>query len=75
MENSEFVRQYGLEAFMEQQKEKYTCSKCGGIISIHDRECSECQEKMALMLLCQKSNQRIVLCLLRQCTSGLSLQS
>lgn len=46
MENSESVRQHGLEAFMEQQKEKYTCSKCGGIISIHDRECSECQEKM-----------------------------
>lgn len=46
MESSEFVRQHGLEAFMEEQKEKYTCSKCGGIISIHDRECSECQEKM-----------------------------
>lgn len=46
MENSEFVRQHELEAFMEQQKEKYTCSKCGGIISMHDRECSECQEKM-----------------------------
>ena len=46
MTNSEFVRQHGLERFMEQQKEKYTCSKCGGIISIHDRECSECQESM-----------------------------
>lgn len=46
MENSEFVRQHGLERFMEQQKWKYTCPKCGGIISIHDRECSECQESM-----------------------------
>ena len=46
MENSEFVRQHGLERFMEQQKEKYTCPKCGGMISIHDRECSECQESM-----------------------------
>jgi ribosomal protein S27AE len=43
---SKFVSKYGLEAFMAQQKDKYTCSKCGGIISIHDRECSECQEKM-----------------------------
>ncbi len=25
MENSEFVRQFGLEKFMEMQKEKYTC--------------------------------------------------
>ena len=46
MENSGAVRQHGLEKFMEEQKEKYTCQKCGGIISIHDRECSECQEKM-----------------------------
>lgn len=46
MENSEFVRLHGLEVFMEQQKEKYTCSKCSGIISIHERECSECQEKI-----------------------------
>lgn len=46
MENSVYVQTYGLEEFMIQQKEKYTCLKCGGIISIHDRECSECQEKM-----------------------------
>lgn len=46
MENSEVVKNQGLEIFMEQQKIKYTCSKCGGIISIHDRECSECQEKV-----------------------------
>ncbi len=47
MENSAFVQEQGLESFMKMQKEKYTCSKCGGIISIHDRECNECQEKIA----------------------------
>ena len=46
MENSEVVRQHGVERFMEMQKRKYTCPKCGGIISIHDSECSECQESM-----------------------------
>ncbi len=46
MKNSAFVREHGIEPFMEIQKEKYTCPKCGGIISIHDRECSECQEKI-----------------------------
>ena len=35
-----------LDAFLKQQKEKYTCPECGGIISIHDAECSECQYKM-----------------------------
>lgn len=46
MESSCFVQVYGLERFMEQQKTKYTCPQCGGIISLHDRECSECREKL-----------------------------
>ena len=46
MENSGFVCQHGLEKFMEQQKRKYTCPQCGGIVSIHDRVCSECQESL-----------------------------
>lgn len=41
--NSEFVKKNGLSAFMEQQKSAFTCPACGGIISIHDWECSECQ--------------------------------
>lgn len=46
MENSAFVKEHGLDAFMAQQKLNYTCPVCGGIISLHDRECSECQERM-----------------------------
>lgn len=46
IENSRLVQAYGFEHFMEQQKARYTCPECGGIISIHDRECSECEEKM-----------------------------
>lgn len=43
VENSHFVKANGLDTFMEQQKKRYTCPNCGGIISIHDSECSECQ--------------------------------
>ena len=43
IENSEYVRQYGLKKFMEEQKAKYTCAECDGVISIHGKECSECQ--------------------------------
>lgn len=32
------VKERGLDAFLKQQKEKYTCPECGGIISIHDAE-------------------------------------
>lgn len=46
VENSEFVGRYGLERFMERQKETYTCPICGGVISVHDGECSECQKKV-----------------------------
>ena len=43
IKNSKFVKENQLVHFMEQQKEMYTCPNCGGIISIHDSECSECQ--------------------------------
>ncbi|MFV0516506.1 MAG: DUF3795 domain-containing protein [Aminipila sp.] len=46
VENGRFVKANGLAVFMEQQKEKYTCPNCGGIISIHDSECSECQWRL-----------------------------
>lgn len=46
IENSQFVLEHGLTAFMQQQQEKYTCPKCGGIISLHDSECSECKWKI-----------------------------
>ena len=46
VENSRMVQTQRVEIFMEQQKEKFTCPECGGIISIHDAECSECQWKI-----------------------------
>lgn len=46
MKNSQMVKEQGMAAFLVQQKENYTCPECGGIISIHDAECSECQWKM-----------------------------
>jgi hypothetical protein len=43
IENSLIVKENGIEEFMKQQKAKYTCFVCNGIISIHDSQCSECQ--------------------------------
>lgn len=43
--NSRMVENQGLVQFMNQQRELFTCPKCGGILSIHDSECSECQSK------------------------------
>lgn len=44
VENGLFVKLNGLDAFMELQKEKYACPRCGGIITVHDRVCSECKK-------------------------------
>ncbi len=45
IDNSKKAKEIGLHQFMIEEKEKYTCSHCGGVISLHDQECSECQEK------------------------------
>lgn len=45
IENSRFVRAHGLTAFLNRQKAQYACPVCGGIISIHDAQCSECQRQ------------------------------
>lgn len=44
--NSQFVKEHGITELMIHQKEIFTCSACGGIISIHDSECSDCQWKI-----------------------------
>ncbi len=45
VKNSSTAKEIGLVEFMKLQQKEYTCSVCGGIISIHDAECSECQTK------------------------------
>lgn len=47
MANSRYVKEKGLAAFMEQQKITFTCPECGGVVSIHDSQCSECQRRAA----------------------------
>ena len=45
IENGRYVQQHGLGAFMAWQRACYTCPSCGGVISLHDGTCSDCQEK------------------------------
>jgi len=42
VENGRKAKKQGLETFMGCQKEQYTCPACGGVISLHDAQCSEC---------------------------------
>jgi hypothetical protein len=43
IDNSEFVRESGIITFMNNEKEKWTCT-CKGVISLHDRYCTECKK-------------------------------
>lgn len=45
LENSRAVAEAGLAAFQEQQRAVYACPACGGVISLHDAQCSECGAK------------------------------
>lgn len=40
--NSLIAKEQGIRTLMVQQKEMYTCSACGGIISLHDGDCIRC---------------------------------
>ncbi len=43
-ENLEQIKTLGIEKIKEKQYKKYSCSKCGGLISIHNRKCFKCDE-------------------------------
>jgi hypothetical protein len=45
-ENGEQAKEKGLVAFMEKERNRWTCEICGGVISLHDKECSECGKKI-----------------------------
>ncbi len=41
-DNLELIKSVGIEKFIDVQYEKYRCSQCGGLISVHNRKCFKC---------------------------------
>lgn len=41
-DNLESIRRAGIEKFIKGQNEKYRCQKCGGLISVHNGKCFQC---------------------------------
>lgn len=46
IENAMRLKTVGAKRHLIEEKEKWICSHCGGIISLHDRICSECGKKI-----------------------------
>lgn len=42
LENLERIRTIGVDAFVENEKERWRCPQCGGVICVHRGYCLEC---------------------------------
>jgi hypothetical protein len=52
LENLEHIRQSGILSFVRKEKERWACRQCGGIVSVHRRECLFCgKEKSPAQLM------------------------
>ena len=45
IENLKNIEKIGIRKFVENEKIRWTCSKCGCTICVHDGYCSGCGEK------------------------------
>lgn len=46
IENLLYAKDKGVEAFLAMDKKRWTCGECGGVICVHDDECTECHTKL-----------------------------
>lgn len=42
IENGCYIKENGADSFFSAQQKQFCCPACGGVISLHDSECSEC---------------------------------
>ncbi len=42
LENLAYIQQRGLPAFIAEQYARHRCTRCGGLISVHNRKCFKC---------------------------------
>jgi len=42
IENLTFIKEHGMQAFLDKEAEKWRCPECGGVISCHNGLCLEC---------------------------------
>ena len=53
--NLELINKRGIDKFINEQYKKYRCSKCGGLISIHNKKCFKCDK---ITRLVEKHNKK-----------------
>lgn len=43
IENLKYIQKNGIKKFIEKERVRWKCSKCGGIICVHDKRCYTCE--------------------------------
>ena len=46
IQNGLQIKTLGVETFLDEEKKKWACPQCGGVICMHDRICSVCGLEM-----------------------------
>ena len=44
IENLEYIKEYGISKFVKNEKQRWTCQHCGGLISVHRENCLYCDQ-------------------------------
>lgn len=42
IENLNYIKEKGMDAFLEHEEERWTCPTCGGVICVHTKRCYNC---------------------------------
>jgi len=48
IENLEYIRDKGIDNFLNQQEKKYKCPECGGVICVHNGICYSCGKQISI---------------------------
>lgn len=43
IENLKFIQANGIDSFLEREKGRWRCPKCGGVVCVHDKACYSCE--------------------------------
>lgn len=46
LENLQMIRKKGMDAFLEHERQQWTCPGCGRPFSVHDRKCPHCGKRI-----------------------------
>lgn len=54
--NLDFIRKHGIDQFLTQEKIRWTCPECGGVICVHTGICSGCGASYTIRQMTRKIN-------------------